>query len=83
MARTTQEVFDAHREAIETGDFDKLMADYADDAILVTLDETFVGKEGVARFFGNAFESFPALRISFEKTAAEGALFLLQWSSVC
>ena len=38
MARTTQEVFDSHQQAIETLDFEKLAADYAEDAILLTLD---------------------------------------------
>jgi ketosteroid isomerase-like protein len=83
MTRTTQQVFDSHRDAIETGDFERLIADYADDANLLTLDGAFVGKEGVASFFAGAFESFPGLRISFEKTAVEGDTFLLQWSAEC
>jgi ketosteroid isomerase-like protein len=80
MARTTQQVFDAHREAFEPINLEKLMADYADDAILLTLDDAFVGKEAIQGFFENIFESFPNLKVSFEKTAVEGDIFLLQWS---
>ena len=81
MTRTTQQVFDSHREAIETGDMEKLMADYADDAILLTLYGAFVGKENIQKgFFEYQFSQHPNLRIDFEKTAVEGDLFLLQFS---
>lgn len=82
MTRTTQQVFDSHREAIETGDMEKLMGDYADDAVLLTLDGAFVGKEAIQKgFFEYQFSQHPNLRINFEKTAVEGDLFLLQWSA--
>jgi hypothetical protein len=80
MTRTTQQVFDAHREAFKPINLEKLMADYADDAILLTLDGAFVGKEAIQGFFQNVIESFPNLNISFEKTAVEDDTFLLQWS---
>ena len=35
MARTTQEVFEHHVAALVSGDMDELMADYADDAVLL------------------------------------------------
>ncbi len=56
------------------------MADYADDAILLTLDGAFVGKEAVQGFFMNALQTFPNFKVSFDMTAVEGDLFLLQWS---
>jgi uncharacterized protein (TIGR02246 family) len=80
MARTTQQVFDAHQEAFEAGDLEKLMADYADDAILLTMDGTAVGKEAIQGFFENVFKSFPNLKVSFDKTAVEDDVLLLQWS---
>ena len=80
MARSTQQVFDHHREAFEPINLENLMADYADDAILLTLDGAFVGKEAIRGFFGSIFENHPNLKISFEKTAVEGDIFLLQWS---
>ena len=83
MTRTTQQVFDAHRAAFEPIDLDKLMADYADDAIMVTLDGAFVGKQAIQGFFENAFKAFPNLKVSFDKTAVEGDTFLLQWSGEC
>ena len=80
MGRSTQEVFDHHQSAFNPPNLEKLMEDYADDAILLTLDGEFVGKEGIRGFFGNAFEAFPNFRVSFEKTSVVGDTFLLQWS---
>jgi ketosteroid isomerase-like protein len=80
MTRTTQQVFDAHRAAFEPINLEKLMADYADDAVMVTLDSAHVGKGAIQGFFENAFKAFPNLKVSFDKTAVEGDTFLLSWS---
>ena len=80
MARSTQEVYDHHQSAFNPLNLEKLMEDYADDAILLTLDDEFVGKEAIRGFFENAFEAFPNLTISFEKTSVVGDTFLEQWS---
>jgi len=80
MARTTQQVFDAHQKAFEAGDLEKLIADYADDAILLTMDGAAVGTEAIQGFFVNVFKSFPNVRVSFGKTAVEDDTVLLQWS---
>ena len=45
MTRSTREVFDSHQEAIETGNFEQLAGDYAEDAVLVTMDGSFIGKD--------------------------------------
>jgi uncharacterized protein (TIGR02246 family) len=82
MTRSTQEVFDSHREAIETGDFEKLAADYAEDAVLVTLDGSFIGREAILTgFFQTMFSQFPDAKISFDRVAVEGDVCLLQWSA--
>ena len=82
MARTPQEVFDRHQEALETGNFELLMEDYADDAVLLTIDGAHVGKEAIGRdFFGRLLTQFPDVKIAFEKSAMEGDLFLIQWSA--
>ncbi len=80
--RTTEEVFASHQEAIETLDFEKLAGDYAEDAILVTIDGSFVGREAILTgFFQASMAQFPDLKIKFEKTSFEGDVCLLQWSA--
>jgi hypothetical protein len=82
MTRTTQEVFDSHREAIETLDFEKMAADYAEDAIIVTLDGSFICREAILTGFFQAWlAQFPDTKITFEKVTVEGDVYLLQWSA--
>jgi len=82
MARTSKEVFDSHREAIETLDLEQLAADYAEDAYMVTLDGSFLGREAILTdFFGVWLGQFPDTKISFDKVSIEGEVCLLQWSA--
>ena len=55
------------------------MADYADDAILLTMDGAAVGREAIRGFFENVFKSFPNIKVTFDKTAVEDDIFLPQW----
>ncbi len=65
MTRTTQEVFDSHREAIETQDFEKLASDYAEDALMVTLDGSFKGRnEIMTGFFQAILSQFTDVKIA-------------------
>lgn len=82
MTRTTEEVFNSHREAIETVDFEKLAADYAEDAVMVTLDGSFIGREAImSGFFQQIAAQFPDIKINFEKVAIEGDVCLLNWTA--
>jgi ketosteroid isomerase-like protein len=81
MARTTQQVFDAHKQAILNADFPNLLADYANDAVLMTMDGAFVGKEAIQGFFENLFKSQPNPKVSFGKSVVEGDMLLLEWSA--
>ena len=80
--RTTEEVFESHREAIETLNFEQLAGDYADDAVLLTVDGAFTGREAIMTgFFQAIMAQFPDMKITFEKVAYEDDLCLLQWSA--
>jgi len=82
MTRSIEEVFASHREAIESLDFEKLAADYAEDAILLTIDGSFVGREAIMNdFFKPNLTRFSDSTFNFEKTAFETDLCLLQWSA--
>lgn len=82
MTRSIREVFESHREAIETGNLEQLAADYAEDAYMVTLDGTFRGREAILNdFFGVWLSKYPDTKIRFDKVVFEGDICLLQWSS--
>jgi ketosteroid isomerase-like protein len=80
MERTTQQVFESHEAAFQSGDMDKLMADYADDAVMLLLDNVAVGKEAIRALYMTLIAGFPGLKVSFGKRAVEGDLFLVQYS---
>ena len=82
MSRSTREVFDSHQEALETGNFEQLASDYAEDAMLVTMDGSFVGRVAIMKdFFQAILSQFPDVKINFEKVNIEGDFCLLQWSA--
>jgi hypothetical protein len=81
MARSTEQVFEDHKQAILTGDFPKLIADYAEDAVLMTTGGTFVGQEAIQDFFQNLFAAHPNVRVSFDKQLVEDDIVLLEWSA--
>jgi ketosteroid isomerase-like protein len=47
MARSTEQVYQDHMSALLGGDIHALMADYADDAVLMTMQGASVGKTAV------------------------------------
>lgn len=80
--RTTEEVFKSHREAIEKLNFEQLAGDYAEDAVLVTIDGSFIGREAIMTgFFQAIMAQFPDMKINFEKVSYEDDVCLLQWSA--
>ena len=81
MTRSTEQVFSSHKDAILTGDFPKLLADYADESLLLTMDGTFAGKAAIEGFFQNLLSGQPNARVAFGNTVAEGDTLLLDWSA--
>ena len=80
--RTTEEVFEAHREAIETLDLEKLMADYAEDALMVTVDGALKGRDAILNgFFKKIMANFPDAKVTYEKIVIEENICLIQWSA--
>ena len=80
MERTTQQVFDSHESAFQSGNMDKLMADYADDAVMLLLDNVAVGKDAIRALYMTLIGGFPGLKITFGNRAVEGDLFLVEYS---
>ena len=82
MTRSTREVYESHQEAIEKLNFEHLAGDYAEDAVLVTIDGAFLGREAILKdFFQTVLSQFPDVKINFEKVNVEGDVCVLQWSA--
>ena len=62
-AESVEAIFDRHLNAVIAHDLDTVMADYADDAVVLTPQGVVRGKSGVATFFETAV--FPLLDDTF------------------
>jgi ketosteroid isomerase-like protein len=82
MARSTEQVFQDHMKALLNGDFPALMADYADDAILMTPEGANVGKAAIQGYFINALSALPNAKLSPTGHIVQGDLVLFTWIGV-
>jgi ketosteroid isomerase-like protein len=60
MARTPQEAFETHVEALGSGDLDRIAADYSDNCIQISNRQTRRGKDGVKEGFTQLFADLAA-----------------------
>lgn len=81
MARTTEQIFQAQVSAVQSGDIQKMIADYADDAILMTVDGTFVGNDAIQSFFVDQFNSHPIKKASIDNSRVKNDTMLVEWSA--
>jgi len=81
MTRTTEQVFQAHVNAVQSGDSQRVMADYADDALLMTVDGAFVGKAAIQSFFMNQFSDHPIKKASIDNRWVQNDTMLVEWSA--
>jgi ketosteroid isomerase-like protein len=80
MARSTEKVFQDHFAALLRGDVAAVMADYADDAILISMDGANVGKAAIQQFFVNALSALPNAKLSIKRQVVHGDVLLLTWT---
>ncbi len=81
MTRTPEEVFAHHVQALGAGDLDEIVADYADDAVLITPAGTRRGKDGVRAGFTQLLADVPSADWSLPTQIYEGDLLLLEWTA--
>jgi ketosteroid isomerase-like protein len=80
MARSTKLVLDDHMAALESGDISRIMADYADDAILIVPDGAVVSKWAIQAGFENMIQGFPNVKFTGQEIV-EGDTLLAAWSA--
>ena len=59
MTRTPQEVFAHHGQALAAGDLDEIVADYADDSVVITPAGVARGKDGIRKVFAKLLDDLP------------------------
>ena len=79
MTRSPEEAYSAHLQAVNTGDLDAILKNYADDAVLLTSQGPLEGKTGVEAFFRQAFSLLPQAQVSANQVVSSGAAMLVRW----
>jgi ketosteroid isomerase-like protein len=81
MARTPQEVFDHHGQALMAGDLDGIVSDYADDAVFITPEGVLHGKDGVRQAFVKLLGDLPSAHWELPTVLFEDDVLLLEWKA--
>jgi hypothetical protein len=81
MTRTPQEVFAHHVEALGAADLDEIVADYADDAVLITPSGTGRGEVGIRAGFAKLLADVPNAMWELKTQIYEGDLLFLEWTA--
>lgn len=81
MARTPQEVFQHHAEALGAEDIDAIVSDYADDAIFITPEGVLRGKDGVRKAFEKLTSEVPDAEWELPTQIYEDDILLLEWKA--
>jgi hypothetical protein len=81
MARTPQEVFEHHGEALVAGDLDGIVSDYAEDAVFITPNGVLRGKGGVRQGFVKLLDDLPSAEWELPTTLFEEDVLLLEWKA--
>src|SRR5215467_745176 len=81
MARTPEEIFSHHVQALGAGDLDEIVADYADDAVFITPAGVKRGKDGVREAFTELLADVPNAKWDLPTTIYEGDVMFLEWTA--
>jgi ketosteroid isomerase-like protein len=79
MARTPQEIFAHHLQALVAGDIDGLLADYADDSVLITPAGVARGRDGIRVAFHQLSGALANAVFDVKSQTYDGDVLLLEW----
>jgi len=81
MARTPQEVFAHHAQALGAGDLDEIVADYSDDAVFISPAGVLRGKDGIRAAFTRLLADVPDAQWDLKTQLYEGDVLFLEWTA--
>ena len=79
-ARTPEEVFAHHGQALGAEDLEDIVADYSEDAILVVQKKVYRGKDGAREVFTQLLSDVPQAQWELETVFADDVLYL-EWKA--
>jgi ketosteroid isomerase-like protein len=81
MARSPQDVFAHHVQALGAGDLDEIAADYAEDAVVISPSGVQRGKDGVRSAFTQLLSDLPNAAWDLKTQIYEGDVLFLEWAA--
>ena len=81
MARSPQEVFQHHAEALGAEDLEGIVSDYSDDAIFITPDGILRGKDGIRAAFTKLLSDVPGAAWELPTQLYDDDILLLEWKA--
>ena len=81
MARTPEEVFQHHAQALIAGNLDEIVADYSDDAVFITPASVWRGKDGVRAAFTQLLADVPNANWAVPTQIYEGDVLFIEWTA--
>jgi ketosteroid isomerase-like protein len=81
MARTPQEILQHHGETLAAGDLAGILADYPEDAVLITPQGTFTGTAGAREAWLQLLGDLPNPKVELTSLVVEGDLALMKWTA--
>jgi hypothetical protein len=81
MTRTPQEVFAHHGRAFGAGDLDEIVADFADDAVVITPAGVKRGKDGAREAFTQLFADLPDAAWDLRRQIYADDVLMLEWAA--
>lgn len=82
MTRTPEEVFAHHAQALGAGDLDGIVADYSDDAMVISPDGVKRGKAGVREAFTGLLADLPDAEWELKTQIYAEDILFLEWAAV-
>jgi ketosteroid isomerase-like protein len=82
MARSPQEIFGHHAAALMAGDLEEIVADYADDAVIITPEGAAHGPDGVREAFRRLLTELPDATWDVPTQVFDGDVLFIEWSAV-
>ena len=81
MARTPQEVFAHHAQALGAGDLEEIVADYAEDAVFISPAGVLHGQAGIRTAFTQLLADVPDAGWTLKTQIYEGDVLFLEWAA--
>jgi ketosteroid isomerase-like protein len=82
VPRTPQEIFEHHATALAAGDLDEILADYTDNAVIISPAGPVTGRDGIREAFTGILAALPDTTWDIPTQIFAGDWLFIEWPAV-